>query len=152
MQFTTRYTSHGRQHICRKDLLGVLKSLKNLAFKSGSEPLEPAVEHVQPLNKSEDVERAWAYAPRKEREDLTRWLRAYCAPGDGQVLKSAWDASAEHAHYTHAHIHTCKHAHGPIHVRIHASSCFLCVHVNIKQPVSNFLKEEPTRALYVQTI
>ncbi len=34
------------------------EELKSRAFKSGSEPLEPAVEHVQPLNKSEDVERA----------------------------------------------------------------------------------------------
>ena len=45
-------------YICRKDLLGVFEELKSRAFKSGSEPLEPAVEHVQPLNKSEDVERA----------------------------------------------------------------------------------------------
>jgi hypothetical protein len=46
-------------YICRKDLLGTyFEELKSRAFKSDSEPLEPAVEHVQPLNKSEDVERA----------------------------------------------------------------------------------------------
>jgi hypothetical protein len=39
-------------YICRKDLLGVFEELKSRAFKSGSEPLEPAVEHVQPLNKT----------------------------------------------------------------------------------------------------
>ena len=58
VDFNKVYLTWSYTFICRKDLLGVFEELKSRAFKSGSEPLEPAVEHVQPLNKREDVERA----------------------------------------------------------------------------------------------